>query len=68
MEILVLLLMVFFCIVGLAVSRGLKAASREACAVGDYLVAESERMQAEIDEMKKRLQTVRSVLICMALF
>jgi len=48
MEIMILLLI---CIVGLAISGVLKAASREACAVSKHLLIESERMQMQFDGM-----------------
>jgi cell division protein FtsL len=48
-EILLLFVMIFFCIVGMIISQGLKAASREAIRVGDALVEESKRVQAEFD-------------------
>jgi hypothetical protein len=51
MEILVLLLIIVLCIVGMTVTGGLKIAAQEAQRVGDALVEESKRVQAEFDAM-----------------
>ena len=49
MEILIALVVIVFCIIGMAVSHGLRIASQEAIRVGDAMVEESKRVQAELD-------------------
>ena len=56
MEILIPLAVIGLCIVGMCITSAMRAACREAIRVGDALVAESKRVQAEFDQALQEMQ------------
>lgn len=59
MEILIPLAVIGLCIVGMCISSALKATCWEAQRLGDALVAESKRVQAEFDTLIREAQQPR---------
>lgn len=51
MEILLLFVIIFFCAVGMFITSAMKAACVEAEGIGQHMIAESERLQGEFDQL-----------------